>query len=271
MSSTRKPLLLCIHGGGTSGAIFHAQLRNIRSRLQDYEFIFVNAPREGPAGPGVLPLFANSGPYYWWFGAGWNRSTKAGSQAGSNDELQGGALMEDAVLRDLAAQGRSPRDVVGLMGFSEGALASTLLLWRIGLCLQRDYVGRPTAWQSLRFATLLCPGYRPDVVHMVGPESIQIPTVQLHGLHDPLLPGSRELMQCYRNDGNSRVLEFDGGHHVPTNALDLDNLVIAIRDADRKGLRKKARSTSSNKVAIGFQQLSNHKSLVGISVQSISS
>jgi len=269
MPST-KPLILCVHGGGTSGAIFHAQLRNIRSRLQeDYEFIFVNAPREGPAGPGVLPLFANSGPYYWWFGTGWNRSTKPGSRPGSSDELDGASLMESSVIQSLTSQGRTPEDVVGLLSFSEGALASTLLLWRISLTSRRDYIGQPSAWQRLRFAVLLCPGYRSDVVQLVGPESIQIPSVQLHGLRDPLLPGSRELMQCYRDDGTTQLVEFDGGHHVPTAAVDLDRLVAAIQAADRRGLRGKRKSPAKTGTAPVGRSLNHENRTLQVSVQTL--
>src|SRR5271169_5143167 len=65
---TFLPTILCLHGHGTSATIFEAQTRNIRSALRSqFKFVYIDAPYESEPGPGVLPCFADSGPYYTWF------------------------------------------------------------------------------------------------------------------------------------------------------------------------------------------------------------
>ncbi|KAL4751923.1 serine hydrolase FSH [Aspergillus terricola var. indicus] len=60
---------LCLHGAGTSGAIFRAQtdaysLAAFREKLDPsrHSFEFVDAPHPSPAGPGVFPFFPP--PYF---------------------------------------------------------------------------------------------------------------------------------------------------------------------------------------------------------------
>ncbi|KAH8912858.1 hypothetical protein BR93DRAFT_933788 [Coniochaeta sp. PMI_546] len=58
--------LLCLHGQGTSGAIFKSQTAAFRSKLgPDYTFDFVDAPFPGPPAPGIKVMY-DSGTYTWW-------------------------------------------------------------------------------------------------------------------------------------------------------------------------------------------------------------
>lgn len=59
-----KPAILCLHGGGTTGDIFHIQTIRLRRELSDkFDFVFVDAPFERVAGPNVLPVFEGAGPF----------------------------------------------------------------------------------------------------------------------------------------------------------------------------------------------------------------
>ncbi|OAX78113.1 hypothetical protein ACJ72_07582 [Emergomyces africanus] len=67
MPSDPLPSILCLHGSGTSAAIFKTQTIRLRRELQHrFSFVFINAPFETDPGPGVLPVFAEAGPYYTW-------------------------------------------------------------------------------------------------------------------------------------------------------------------------------------------------------------
>ncbi|KAF2770181.1 hypothetical protein EJ03DRAFT_310813 [Teratosphaeria nubilosa] len=55
---------LCLHGSGTSGAIFAAQTASFRTQLKPgcHEFNFINGPHPSKPGPGVQHFF--EGPYH---------------------------------------------------------------------------------------------------------------------------------------------------------------------------------------------------------------
>ncbi|OJD15723.1 hypothetical protein AJ78_04058 [Emergomyces pasteurianus Ep9510] len=67
MPSDPLPSILCLHGSGTSAAIFKIQTIRLRRELQHrFSFVFIDAPFETDPGPGVLPVFADAGPYFTW-------------------------------------------------------------------------------------------------------------------------------------------------------------------------------------------------------------
>ncbi|KAJ0421429.1 serine hydrolase FSH [Aspergillus carlsbadensis] len=61
------PKILCLHGHGTSGAIFKIQTASFRSKLpKTYTFDFPSAPYPSKPSPGIETIFPNS-PTYTWF------------------------------------------------------------------------------------------------------------------------------------------------------------------------------------------------------------
>lgn len=51
---TRKMKILCLHGVGSSGTIFEAQIANLRRELDpSFELVFVDGPFECERGPGT--------------------------------------------------------------------------------------------------------------------------------------------------------------------------------------------------------------------------
>lgn len=203
---TPLPPILCLHGGGTSSAIFSVQTRQLRSVLQaHFTFVFVNAPIETGPGPGVLPYFEGSGPYFSWL------SGSATSEAVRSVELE---AINSSIGRALARRGMKSVDVVGVMGFSQGGDAASLLLWQAQ--------GGEERWSGLRFGIVICGRGQEDVVGVIG-ERLEVPSLHLHGLRDPWLAGSRVLTKCFQPD-NAVVMEFEGGHHIPTKRKDIERL-----------------------------------------------
>lgn len=214
---TSLPHILCLHGGGTSAAIFTAQTRKVRSALgSHFCFHFADAPIEAGPGPGVLPCFRDSGPFFRWFSDG------VATEVDWSTELN---TVNKSSEIQLIGQGRRTADIAGLIGFSQGTITAALLL-------HQARHGDPK-WKGLRFAILFCGGCREDLVGMIG-EKFQVPTVHLHGLDDPWLANSRILAKCFHSNA-AVVMEFDGGHHIPTKTIDIERIaVLAVKASQER-------------------------------------
>ena len=236
------PVLLCFHGGGTSDAIFRAQLRNVSATIrEDFEMIYVLAPHEGPAGPGVLPLFADSGPFYWWFG-GINSANRQGLKNTTAVNANMANLAKDldrTITTALKAASRRKEDVAGVLGFSEGTLVSSLLLSQCSSSYERA-TGHRRVLPNLTFGVLICPGYRTDIAMTISQFPVRLPTIHLHGLSDPLLSSGRALLRAYKSSFDATsCLEFDGGHHIPTQKPVLKELGGMVGENYVKGMQLK--------------------------------
>jgi pimeloyl-ACP methyl ester carboxylesterase len=216
------PQILCLHGGGTSAAIFYAQTRNIRRALRyHFNFIFVDAPTECGPGPNVVPYFADSGPYYRWF------STEAGVSLKQRvSEVDAG---NRTLERALKSNGVRTKDIAGVMGFSQGTIVSTMLLLQAQL--------GESAWSGLKFGILVCGACGEEFKQLIG-EEIRIPTIQVHGLDDPYVDSSRMLTENFHPE-KTTIMEFDGGHHMPSDSRDTEALASIVIEMSRKALKKR--------------------------------
>lgn len=216
MDSHGLPQILCLHGAGSSGAIFKCQTRNIQAALRNrFEFVFADAPFESSIGPGMSPTFNDSGPFYRWH-AGESQSTHLGltskEQEGERDAVRD-------YLKDLLANN----------------IATGLLLERQGL--EELWGGCP----SFQFALLFC-GTRSSSSTTLLPTSwmtgesgvplltaINFPSVHIHGLRAPYLLHSRELFRDkFSSGGNSICIEVSCGHCIPGRKSDLEKIEGAI-------------------------------------------
>lgn len=59
-------------------------------------------------------------------------------------------------------------------------------------------------------------------------QRIRIPSVHVHGLQDPWLGEARELLKNCYDSRYATLVEFQGGHHVPSAQKDIDELARAI-------------------------------------------
>ncbi|KAL4964855.1 putative EF-hand calcium-binding domain protein [Aspergillus stella-maris] len=113
--------ILCLHGRGSSGAIFKSQTSSIRSRLTDLDlkFDFIDGPYPCSPAPG-LDLFYK-GPYYSFYPDIRTENKTPAANADISVILKAQEWLE-GVIRDLG-----PYDMV--LGFSQGtAVASAALL-----------------------------------------------------------------------------------------------------------------------------------------------
>ncbi len=225
MHSYTLPTILCLHGHGTSAAIFEAQTRNIRYSLRaQYKFVFVDAPYESEAGPGVYPVFTDAGPYYSWFSQATNSSVS--SKASELSDLS--RYVEKALTKN----GVKTSDIVAVMGFSQGTIVASLLL------LQAQW--RDARWANLRFGILLSGACREDFVSAFRNQKLKLPTVHVHGLEDPYLHSSRMLQHEVYHEDSAKVFEFDGGHHIPKHPEELKKLIMHIKDMNKRSKMTRA-------------------------------
>lgn len=328
-----KPVLLLLHGAGSSAAIFRIQTHFLAKALSPYfDLIYVDAPLRGAPGPGILPYFQGMEAYYRWFGAGIEKNIAASKNTQDSDaflspetaassrrpsvtehkrrgsssarargsggrrgvspaaalsaaaslglSLPRGAeglsrgvmglldLANQSIPRQLEAQGVRSRDVVGVVGFSQGALAA------LGLLGVELAIGSPQ-WSNLRFcvamggatgggaaqaavagmmaaANLLGGGkqmQKSDTPVAAGPntDSQLFPghTVHVIGRCDPWVKDSREIAGLC-NPRRTKVVEFEGGHWVPREKQDISRVVDLILETELDSRREADDSSSSS-------------------------
>jgi len=217
-STSPLPAILCLHGGGTSALIFKIQLRRVSWALHEhFRFIFVDAPFPSAAGPNVLPVFEDCGPYYSWV------------PPQDQDQAQGQKKVRDVIRKVVQETGG---DFVGLLGFSQGTrLVAGLLAdqqegtavglpeWRFGVCICGSYP--PLSLSASRrppgpaeHAAMQCEVWDPPAEH-----SIHAPSVHVRGLLDKNLPRGRGLANYFVQEKREEM-EFTMGHNLPGAADD---------------------------------------------------
>lgn len=229
-----KPVLLCLHGAGSSAAIFRVQSYMLAKALAPYfDLVYVDAPCHSRPGPGILPLFADSGPYWRWFRP--TRHDQAGARGADGSRLIELLEIRQWVSARIRAQGVCSTDVVGIVGFSQGAMAAMALLG-----LQIGTGSRE--WTSLRFCVMMGAatgdGHGGNVLKSASSElsaltkssgSHLFPGFTCHvvGTHDEWASEGRQIAaQC--EPKRSRLMEFEGGHAVPSMPEDVRKLVMQI-------------------------------------------
>lgn len=329
-----KPVLLLLHGAGSSAAIFRIQTHFLAKALSPYfDLIYVDAPVRSAPGPGILPYFQGMDAYYRWFGAGIEKDIAASKNVQNSDSflspetaassrrpsttehkrrvstsgrthgtgrrgvspaaaisaaaslglnLPRGAeglsrgvmglldIANQSIPRQLESQGVRSRDVVGVIGFSQGALAA------LGLLGVELAIGSPQ-WSNLRFcvamggatgggaaqaavagmmsaASLLGdsqtikPSDASTAVDLgADTESQLFPghTVHVIGRCDPWVKDSRQIAgMC--NPRRTKVVEFEGGHWVPREKQDISRVVDLILETELDSRREADDSSSSS-------------------------
>ncbi|KAI9667965.1 MAG: hypothetical protein M1821_000785 [Bathelium mastoideum] len=216
------PLVACFHGGGSTGEIFNIQCARLQRLLKDeLEFIFFDGPFKRPAGPGVLPIFEDYGPFRSWFkdwenlentdGGGFDASGKDGVQ-------RAWEMMEE----------RAPKEEwIGVMGFSQGTRAAGGLL----LDQQRRLKENDSNGFNLRFGILCMPaGSVMETANTKFQEQpITIPSLHLHGLKDEFVDYSKKQTSTYYSPDTRNLFEIDYHHAMPWAADDLNHFAELIK------------------------------------------
>lgn len=224
MSGKPSKALLCFHGTGSKGAIFNVQMARICFLLGDmFEFIFLDGPMESAAGPGILPMFSGDAPYYCWFG---------GDGTPIEDSIKRiNASVEKALDQWKATKSNPDVEIVGAIGFSEGALALSMMLWQ----QQQGLV----AWlPRLKFAAMSCCFFPNEASLWLNSRAqdygmskahIDVPTLHIHGNRDFCLGRARKLVRNHYQPRFATVLQAEAGHHLPTKTEEVAEVVKCIR------------------------------------------
>ncbi|KAI4136663.1 MAG: hypothetical protein L6R39_007675, partial [Caloplaca ligustica] len=238
---------------GTSANIFSIQTRRLQRALaKHFRFVFVDAPFECPAGPGVLPFFEGMGPYKRWI------------NADGDDEGKVRPLLRKTMAEDGG-------NFVGVLGFSQGA--------RLALGLLHEQQDRHPEAFKFGFGVFICGTYPPlglsSSLFPATPTAqfesqgwedrhesvIDIPSIHVVGNKDPFSYKSRLLVRCSK-PSSATVMEFNMGHHlpsIPADTLRLADGIIRLHDRRQRELgaqqavRSEKRSSMVEVVEIAVQ------------------
>ena len=227
----RLPRILCLHGGGTNVTIFRAQCRILLAHLKTtFHLVFAQAPFPSVPGPDVLSVYKNFGPFKRWFELGPDHSAFAEAPTKEIEASIAAAIAEDD---RYGATG----EVVGLLGFSQGAKICASLLYRQQV---RIAEGREVG-PSYRFAVLMAG--RPPLVDLESDDyrlstteaqtrdkegRLRLPTIHVLGLQDPGLDFHERLLDECCEKGSARLIEWDGDHRIPIKTKDVAAVVEQI-------------------------------------------
>ncbi|KAF1922662.1 uncharacterized protein M421DRAFT_426673 [Didymella exigua CBS 183.55] len=220
LNKSPSKAILCLHGGGASPEIFHFQLAKFRMALKDeFEFVYATGPHIAVPGPDVLPFFAGMKSFYSWFR----------KEARNTDEEV--AVFNEAVKIAVEDWDReNPTvNIVGVLGFSQGGLASTVLLWEQEM--------RLLPWlPRLEFGVLVCCAYSDVATEYIRKMSedgkigrISVPTLHIHGSQDCNLGQARDTLATHYSQKAAKVINFEGGHHIPQRFEDVQKMTTQIR------------------------------------------
>lgn len=247
-STLHLPRILCLHGGGVTASAFRLQSRTLLSHLRPYfRLVFADGPFLCDAGPGILPVYADHGPFRRWLR--WLPEHPVVDRETAVDEIWYQLKLAMDEDDGLGATG----EWVGLMGFSQGAKMSASLLFDQQVKEEKGVnIGpRKTSW---RFAVLLAgraplvslseysegiKGLQDPALISEGFEMLEdpdrkcrlrLPTIHVHGLQDAGLHLHRRLLEQYCEPGSATVIEWEGSHRVPIKTSDVKPIVDAILD-----------------------------------------
>ncbi|KAF2152732.1 hypothetical protein K461DRAFT_214343, partial [Myriangium duriaei CBS 260.36] len=247
------PKILCLHGGGTNAAIFHRQMRCIiRSLSSHFTFVFVDAPHPSPAGPDVLSVYKDWGPFRQWLQ--WHPQWPL---VDGQDDIKAAERLEKTVREVVVeqrdrSQGRGG-DWVGVLGFSQGAkIAASILYeterrgrdgkegfagvdWRFGILLAgRAPLVALGDWGSVEEDEYMdlpgecCPPPMRRGSAAGNGKRVGRPTLHVHGSKDRGVELHRALVEGYCEKGSAEVLEWEGEHRVPFKRGDVERVVKGI-------------------------------------------
>ncbi|KAK3369435.1 serine hydrolase FSH [Lasiosphaeria ovina] len=235
-----RPKILCLHGWGTNAEIFQIQSRRLAALLEPhFELVYINGPAEASPGPGVLPFFEDSGPFYGYLD----------DSSAAAEEAAGG--WADGDLDKLVSDFRREGPFVGILAFSQGAKAAWHLLRRLeeessaaaaAADAGSSLVTPPQSQQPrVDFVVAVC-GTAPyfqspptaDAKRAAAARVVTgVDTIHVIGDDDPYRAESEALAGFF--DAASRlVVRFPGAHHMPADHAvnaSLANLIVHTFDA----------------------------------------
>ncbi|KAL2833066.1 serine hydrolase FSH [Aspergillus pseudoustus] len=214
-SPKELPIILCFHGAGTNGVIFKLQTRKIIQALRShFRFVFLDAPFESLPEPRVGAVLLDLGPFFRWH---CDENAAAGFDVGIDEIKRERAMTRQLLLDTMRLYGS--RNIVGVMGFSQGTRVAT------AICLD-EVLGR-----GIRFAIIIAgtfPILSVDEEGQCKELWLGHPSVHVQGSRDPWQPESIRLLKTYYDAAQAVVVKFDGAHQVPTEQGVVDEIAKAV-------------------------------------------
>lgn len=246
-STLGLPRILMLHGGGTNSRIFHMQCRSIDYHLKPhFRTVYVEAPLPSIAGPDVLTVYAECGPFKRWV-------LTTEPNAVERQPKETWDLDERAIADAMDADDRrgATGPWVGVLGFSQGAKMAASVLLR-----QQENpaaLGRlRRAGCDFRFGVLMAgrgPLIQPDpdtadwlgagekfdyASNLAAKRVLHVPTIHVHGMQDPGLDFHEVLLSEWCEPGTTKLIQWEGNHRLPFKTPDVGRVVNAILDLARK-------------------------------------
>ncbi|KAI2603051.1 serine hydrolase FSH [Hypoxylon fragiforme] len=252
-STLHLPRILCLHGGGTNARIFRAQCRVLSRTLEPhFRMVYAEAPFSSTAGPDVLSVYAEHGPFKRWLR--WLPEQSEVEDHTAVTEIE--AQLKEAMDMDDELGATGPW--VALLGFSQGAKMVASLLFRQQI--RTEKLGSDRAGSNWKFAVVMAgraplvnldpdvfkssmlahPSQigltgGPDLMEMMsGNHILKLPTIHVHGLNDPGVSLHRELLEEYCDPNTTRLVEWNGDHRIPLKSTDVQPLVNQILEVARE-------------------------------------
>lgn len=232
-SGDSRPRILCLHGGGVNATIFERQCRVLIRQLPDFRLTFADAPFLSEAGPGILPIYSEWGPFRRWF-----------RWYSTQPEVSDETIIRQIQTRvdKCKAQDAGTGPWVGVLGFSQGAKVAASILYDQQI---RQEKRDQTVDSNYKFGVIMA-GRGPLVSlsdHSLSPalakageistnfectepspHVINIPTIHVHGLADEGLSKHRQLAELYCDSRARVVIEWDGDHRIPIKMGDVTRI-----------------------------------------------
>ena len=159
--------------------------------------------------------------------------------------------VRDAIEEDDDMGGSGPW--VAVLGFSQGAKIGASILFDQQLRTERG-IGQRNGWPEFKFGVLLAGrgplvSLSPELGTLLGmaeassssvlspseerdfppmESSLAVPTVHVHGLHDPGLELHRKMLRRCCEAKSARLVQWEGEHRVPIKTNDVAVVVNAI-------------------------------------------
>ncbi|KAF7713753.1 Esterase [Penicillium ucsense] len=250
--------VLCLHGKGTSGAIFRSQTSSFRAKLPDQpiEFDFLDGPFESTAAPGI-DLFYD-GPYYsWWTGDTVEDVRAAVARLNSHIARHGpydaammfsqGCVLGSAAL--LLHQEETPhlpppfRSAIFICGGPSMPVLEELGFQVSAEARQRDIASRNALAKQAGNAAILSQGNSrwTGLDALTGglseeelrreidcPFRVVVPTVHVYGSKDPRYSAGVHL-SAICEPKKRRSFDHEGGHEIPRNTRVSDSIVELVQ------------------------------------------
>ncbi|PIA97178.1 Esterase LovG [Cercospora beticola] len=240
-----KPRILCLHGGGVNSEVFRMQCRSLIKHLPAFRFVFADGPWFCEAGPGIVPVYEDCGPFRRWLR--WLPHQPETDDGSATEEIFYEIERCKREDDDKGATG----EWVGILGFSQGAKVAASLLYdqqireEKGLEVDTRYkfgvltagrnplvsFGEYSRSEALVSAGQLSEGF---VFEGTSPHILKLPTLHVHGLRDNGLHLHRRLLKQYCDPETSEVVEWDGDHRVPIKSTDVKPIKDWVYDIARK-------------------------------------